>query len=58
MEGEYIKKDVIIKSNLNYTYLYTFFDSSFFNTNNLLGKWQASIYIENEKVLSLDYEIR
>ncbi len=58
MEGEYIKKDVIIKSNLNYTYLYTFFDSSSFNTNNLLGKWQASIYIENEKVLSLDYEIR
>ena len=58
LDGDYIKKDVIIKSNLNYTYLYTFFDSSSFNTSNLLGKWQASVYIENEKILSLDYEIR
>ena len=58
LDGDYIKKDVIIKSNLNYSYLYTFFDSSSFNTSNLLGKWQASVYIENEKILSLDYEIR
>jgi len=58
IDGEYFKKDVVIKSNLNYTYLYTYIDISSFNFSNLLGKWQASVYFENEKNLTLDFEVR
>ncbi len=58
LERDSIKKDILVRSNINYTYLYTFFDTSSFNTNNLLGLWRASVFIKDEKVKTLDYEIR